>query len=170
MVVGLKEMHQRRGVWRGASLYKKRRGNWEEPSRIYTSQHWDLYKKCEVYGGHGAEIYTSYNSEGTGGGGRRGASAAEPRGGRKGAGERSMAERRERGGRAAHTPSIADGTALRNIVGEEVAATLKTSVSYDMGSFFYVWLRYKKKMSERSDDHKPWTIVNTLLKGGEISF
>ena len=29
--------------------------------------------------------------------------AAEPRGGRKGAGERSMAERRERGGRAAHT-------------------------------------------------------------------
>ena len=45
---------------------------------------------------------------------RRGVQAeagAEPRGGRKGAGERSMAERRERGGRAAHTLSIADGTA-----------------------------------------------------------
>ena len=44
--------------------------------------------------------------------GRAQRGAAEPRGGRKGAGERSMAERRERGGRAAHTLSIADGTAL----------------------------------------------------------
>ena len=41
------------------------------------------------------------------------------------------------------------------IGGEEVAATLKPPVSYDMGSFFYVWLRYKKKMSERRDDRKP---------------
>ena len=48
--------------------------------------------------------------------GRAQRGAAEPRGGRKGAGERSMAERR--GARAAERDSIADGTALRNIVGE----------------------------------------------------
>ena len=54
-------------------------------------------------------------ARGTGGGGRRGA-------------------RQSRAG--AHTPSIADGTAEMHL-GEEVAATLKTSVSYDMGSFFF---------------------------------
>ena len=38
--------------------------------------------------------------------------------------------------RAAARESIADGTALRNIVGEEVAATLKTSEIRLGGSFF----------------------------------
>ena len=54
---------------------------------------------------------------------------------RAGAGER--AERgegsRERQGQR---DSIADGTALRNIVGEEVAATLRTSEIRLGGSFF----------------------------------
>ena len=40
--------------------------------------------------------------------------------------EREIAER----------DSIADGTALRNIVGEEVAATLRTSEIHLGGSFF----------------------------------
>jgi len=48
--------------------------------------------------------------------------------------ERRAAERR--GARAAERDSIADGTALRNIVGEEVAATLRTSEIRLGGSFF----------------------------------
>ena len=47
---------------------------------------------------------------------------------------RETAERR--GARAAARDSIADGTALRNIVGEEVAATLRTSEIRLGGSFF----------------------------------
>ena len=52
---------------------------------------------------------------------------------RAGAGERA-----ERGGRRhrAERDSIADGTALRDIVGEEVAATLRTSEIRLGGSFF----------------------------------
>ena len=52
--------------------------------------------------------------------------------------ERRAAERGERrGGRQQRErDSIADGTALRNIVGEEVAATLRTSEIRLGGSFF----------------------------------
>ena len=42
-----------------------------------------------------------------------------------------------RGARAAERDSIADGTALRNIVGEEVAATLRDS-GISLGLFFNV--------------------------------
>ena len=48
--------------------------------------------------------------------------------------ERRAAE--QRGARAAARDSIADGTALRNTVGEEVAATLRTSEIRLGGSFF----------------------------------
>ena len=56
--------------------------------------------------------------------------------------ERREAERAEAGdsgegrGHRAERDSIADGTALRNIVGEEVAATLRTSEIRLGGSFF----------------------------------
>ena len=52
--------------------------------------------------------------------------------------ERRAAERGERrGGRQQRErDSIANGTALRNIVGEEVAATLRTSEIRLGGSFF----------------------------------
>jgi hypothetical protein len=56
--------------------------------------------------------------------------------------ERREAERAEAGrqrsgaARAAARDSIADGTVLRNIVGEEVAATLRTSEIRLGGSFF----------------------------------
>ena len=55
--------------------------------------------------------------------------ASEARGGRRCARLRRAegAERERRGARAAARDSIADGTALQNIVGEEVAATLRTS-------------------------------------------
>ena len=46
------------------------------------------------------------------------------------------ARARERERRAAERDSIADGTALRYIVGEEVAATLRTSEIRLGGSFF----------------------------------
>ena len=59
--------------------------------------------------------------------------APAARGGRKGAGD---GERRG-GARAAARDSIADGTALRNIVGEEVAATLRTS-EIRLGDSFFV--------------------------------
>ena len=52
-----------------------------------------------------------------------------------GAGERAESSGAERA-RAAERDSIADGTALRNIVGEEVAATLRTSEIRLGGSFF----------------------------------
>ena len=52
--------------------------------------------------------------------------------------ESSGAERGEGTGQreGAERDSIADGTALRNIVGEEVAATLRTSEIRLGGSFF----------------------------------
>ena len=52
---------------------------------------------------------------------------AERRGAERGAGSREGAGQRD---------SIADGTALRDIVGEEVAATLRTSEIRLGGSFF----------------------------------
>ena len=56
-------------------------------------------------------------------------------------GEQRSGQRREtaerRGARAAARDSIADGTALRNIVGEEVAATLRTS-EIRLGDSFFV--------------------------------
>ena len=51
--------------------------------------------------------------------------------------QRGAAEPRER-----PHPSIADGTAEMHL-GEEVAATFKSLVSYDMESFFCVWLQMK---------------------------
>ena len=45
-------------------------------------------------------------------------------------------ERRGKQREGAERDSIADGTALRNIVGEEVAATLRTSEIRLGGSFF----------------------------------
>ena len=57
---------------------------------------------------------------------------------RAGAGERAGrgGRQRSREARAAARDSIADGTALRYIVGEEVAATLRTSEIRLGGSFF----------------------------------
>ena len=53
-----------------------------------------------------------------------------------GARERARARQRaERGESTGQRDSIADGTALRNIVGEEVAATLRTSEIRLGGSF-----------------------------------
>ena len=54
--------------------------------------------------------------------------SGEGRGGRQRSGEGR--------GHRAERDSIADGTALRNIVGEEVAATLRTSEIRLGGSFF----------------------------------
>ena len=54
--------------------------------------------------------------------------------GRESGQRRETAERR--GARAEERDSIADGTALRDIVGEEVAATLRTSEIRLGGSFF----------------------------------
>ena len=73
--------------------------------------------------------------------------ASEARGGRRcarlrraGAGERARRQRAERGEGSRESTgqrdSIADGTALRNIVGEEVATTLRTSEIRLGGSFF----------------------------------
>ena len=55
------------------------------------------------------------------------------------AGERAGrgGRQRSREARAAARDSIADGTALRNIVGEEVAATLRT-FEIRLGGSFYV--------------------------------
>ena len=58
--------------------------------------------------------------------------APAARGGRKGAGD---GERRG-GTRAAARDSIADGTALRNTVGEEVAATLRTRFVFGVLSLY----------------------------------
>ena len=55
------------------------------------------------------------------------AETAESSGAERGAGSRESTGQRD---------SIADGTALRNIVGEEVAATLRTSEICLGGSFF----------------------------------
>ena len=58
---------------------------------------------------------------------------------RAGAGERAETagdSGAERGKGTGQRDSIADGTALRNIVGEEVAATLRTSEIRLGGSFF----------------------------------
>ena len=52
------------------------------------------------------------------------------------AGERAESSGAERGEGTGQRDSIADGTALRNIVGEEVAATLRTSEIRLGGSFF----------------------------------
>jgi len=64
-------------------------------------------------------------------------------GGVRACGARERARARERAesngakrARAAERDSIADGTALRYIVGEEVAATLRTSEIRLGGSFF----------------------------------
>ena len=88
---------------------------------------------------------------GTGGGGRRGASAAEPRG--EGMAERRAAEhggaegeRRKRGGRAAHTQrraaerrhSIADGTALHR--GRVGSRHFEESLSSLRLSFFVLYI------------------------------
>ena len=57
--------------------------------------------------------------------------------------ESSGAERRGRGAaRAAERDSIADGTALRNIVGEEVAATFESSRRNHQAILFLCRLRY----------------------------
>ena len=64
-------------------------------------------------------------ARGTGGGGRRGARQSRAEGARA----RESGAWRSGGREAAEPPthSIADGTALRNIVGEEVAATFESS-------------------------------------------
>ena len=93
-------------------------------------------------------------ARGTGGGGRRGARQSRAEGARA---RESGAWRS--GGREAAEPRERPHTQHRRwdcgncIGGEEVAATLKPYVSYDMGSFFYVWLQIKA-VSE----------TNTLLK------
>ena len=70
----------------------------------------------------------------------RGVCAPAARGRGRGCGRERSGQRREtaerRGAREAERDSIADGTALRNIVGEEVAATLRTSEIRLGGSFF----------------------------------
>ena len=64
----------------------------------------------------------------------RGRESGAGRGGRQRSGE-GRGQQRE----------TASPMVLRCIVGEEVAATFKSLVSYDMESFFYVWLRYSKR-------------------------
>ena len=64
----------------------------------------------------------------------------------------SGAERRGRGARAAERDSIADGTALRNIVGEEVAATFG-SLEIRLGASLFVSLGAGGILSTTCDDY-----------------
>ena len=68
--------------------------------------------------------------------GDSGAERGEGKGGRERSGE-GRGQQRETGSLSSASPMV-----LHCVVGEEVAATFKSLVSYDMGSFFCVWLRY----------------------------
>ena len=65
--------------------------------------------------------------------------------------QRGAAEPRGEGS-SAHTPSIADGTALRNIVGEEVAATFG-SLEIRLGASLFVSLGAGGILSTTCDDY-----------------
>ena len=94
------------------------------------------------------------------------ANAAEARGvrhrarvqaeaGAEGRGRAARREAAERGGREAAEPpthSIADGTALRNIVGEEVAATFG-SLEIRLGASLFVSLGAGGILSTTCDDY-----------------
>ena len=101
--------------------------------------------------------------------------ASEARGGRRCARLRRAegAERERRGARAAARDSIADGTALQNIVGEEVAATLRTSeIRLGVLSLYSMsgdasgkpTPSYKEILQSKD---KAVSEANTLLKGKE---
>jgi len=60
----------------------------------------------------------------------------------RGARQRAGAEGRGREAAEPHTHSIADGTALRDIVGEEVAATFERSRRNPRAILFLCRLRY----------------------------